>query len=201
MITLGIIALTVVLSLFCFSNRESFDRLTLAPYEMQQDKSQLYRLVSHAFIHADAGHLLFNMITLFFFGSEVEKGILSPAEFVVFYLMAILFSSLPSYEKNKNNPQYAAVGASGAVSAIMFVMVLFQPWSVIYLKFIIPIYFILFAFGYLGYSYYQSKKGDSNIGHDAHLYGALFGLAYMLVIHPGSLRTFLDRIVEAPFLN
>jgi membrane associated rhomboid family serine protease len=141
------------------------------------------------------------MLTLFFFGSEVEKGILSPAEFIVFYLMAILFSSLPSYQKNKANPQYIAVGASGAVSAIMFVMVLFQPWSVIYLKFIIPIYFILFAFGYLAYSYYQGKKGNSNIGHDAHLYGALFGLAYMLVVHPGSLRLFLDRIVEVPFLK
>jgi membrane associated rhomboid family serine protease len=201
LITLGIIALTVVLSLFCFSNRESFDRLTLAPHLIRQNKSQAYRLVSHAFIHADTGHLLFNMLTLFFFGSEVEKGILSPAEFIVFYLMAILFSSLPSYQKNKANPQYIAVGASGAVSAIMFVMVLFQPWSVIYLKFIIPIYFILFAFGYLAYSYYQGKKGNSNIGHDAHLYGALFGLAYMLVVHPGSLRLFLDRIVEVPFLK
>jgi membrane associated rhomboid family serine protease len=167
---------------------------------MAKDKTQMYRFVSHAFIHGDAGHLIFNMLTLFFFGREVENGILSPVEYIVFYLLAILFASLPSYQQNKDNPNYSAVGASGAISAVMFVLVLFSPWSVIYIKFIIPVYFILFAVGYLGYSYYQSKNSTGNVAHDVHLWGALFGVAYMFIFHPSSLRTFLDQISNAPFL-
>ncbi len=200
MITLGIIAVTVILSVYCFSNNQGFDKLSLLPQKMQQESSQKYRLISHAFIHADIGHLFFNMLTLFFFGREVENRILSPAEFIVFYIMAIVFSCLPTYQQHKENPGYSAVGASGAVSAVMFVLVLFQPWSVIYLKFIIPIYFILFAVGYLGYSYYQSKKNEGNIAHDVHLWGALFGIAYMFIVHPSSFRTFLNQIAHAPFL-
>jgi membrane associated rhomboid family serine protease len=191
----------VVLSLYCLSNRDAFDKLCLVPEKINNDPSQRYRLISHAFIHADLGHLLFNMLTLYFFGTELEGGILSEGEYVIFYLVAILLSSLPSYQQHKHNPDYVAVGASGAVSAVMFALVLFSPWSVIYIKFIIPIYFILFAVGYLGYSYYQSKNNQSNIAHDVHMWGALFGLAYMLIVHPSSLRTFLDQMSNAPFLN
>lgn len=160
----------------------------------------MYRLVSHAFIHADIGHLIFNMLTLFFFGREVENRILSSTELMIFYLLAILSSALPAYQKNKINAHYKAVRASGAVSAVMFVLVLFQPWSVIYIKFIIPIYFILFAVGYIMYSYYQSLRSNDNIAHDVHLWGAMFAIAYMFLIHPSSLSTFLNAIVNAPFL-
>lgn len=200
MITLGIIGLSIVLSLFCFSNKEGFDKLTLVPEKMARDNRQMYRFISHAFIHGDAAHLIFNVLTLYFFGREVENGILSPVEYIVFYLLAIVFASLPSYQQNKNNPNYRAVGASGAISAVMFVLVLFSPWSVIYIKFIIPVYFIIFACGYLAYSYYQSKNSDSNIAHDVHLWGGLFGIAYMFIFHPYSLRTFLDQIINAPFM-
>lgn len=200
MITYAIIGLNVALSLFCLSNKEAFDRLSLIPAKIKSDPGQRYRLISHAFIHADLGHLFFNMLTLFFFGTELERTVFSETEYVIFYLLAILFSSLPSYQEHKNNPDYVAVGASGAVSAVMFALVLLSPWSVIYIKFIIPVYFILFAAGYLVYSYYQSKRGEGNIAHDVHMWGALFGLAYMLIVHPDSLRTFLDKLEAAPFL-
>lgn len=200
MITFGIIGLSVILSLFCFSNKEGFDKLSFVPEKMAKDNSQMYRFVSHAFIHADAGHLLFNMLTLYFFGRELEDGILSPMEYIIFYLLAIVFSSLPSYQENKNNSGYSAVGASGAVSAIMFALVLFSPWSVIYIKFIIPVYFILFACGYLAYSYYQSKQKIDRVAHDVHFWGALFGISYILISHPSSLRIFLNQITNAPFL-
>jgi membrane associated rhomboid family serine protease len=201
LITVGLIATNVILSFFCFSNKEGFDRLCFVPEKISKDRSQIYRFVSHAFIHADVGHLAFNMITLYFFGREVEGGILSPLEFVLFYLAAIVFSCLPSFQKNKHNPDYVAVGASGAVSAVMFILVLYAPWSVIYLKFIIPVYFILFAVGYLAYSSYQSKHGNDNVAHDVHLWRALFGIAYMLLLHPNSLRTFIDRFMDAPFFS
>lgn len=200
MITIGIITLNVILSLFCFSNKGAFDKLSFVPQQMAKDSTQSYRFLSHAFIHADVGHLLFNMLTLYFFGSELENGVLSPLEYILFYLASIVFSSLPSYQKNRDNPDYTAVGASGAVSAVMFSLVLFSPWSVIYLKFVIPIYFVLFACGYLAYSYYQSKNSQDNIAHDVHLWGALFGIAYMLIVHPASLRIFLDQITNPPFL-
>jgi membrane associated rhomboid family serine protease len=110
-------------------------------------------------------------------------------------------ASLPAFQKNKLNSSYVSVGASGAISAIMFVLVLYSPWSVIYLKFIIPIYYILFAVGYLAYCTYQSKHATDNVAHDVHLWGALFGLSYMLIVHPESLSIFLTKITDVPFLK
>lgn len=198
--TLPIIVFTCVLSIFCFSNENTFEKLTLVPYLIAHQANQAYRLISHAFIHANLGHLAFNMLTLFFFGRELEK-ILLPVEYLAFYLCALLLSSLPSYQTHRSDPDYRAVGASGAVSAVMFALVLYAPWSVIYLKFIIPIYFIIFALGYLAYSYYQSSRSNDGIAHDVHLWGALFGMAYMLIFHPSSLRVFLDQLLNPPFLN
>jgi membrane associated rhomboid family serine protease len=167
---------------------------------MVGNNNQMFRFLSHAFVHGDIGHLAFNMITLYFFGSGIEGNILSGPEFLLFYIAAIIFASLPAYQKNKNNSSYTAVGASGAVSAVMFVTVLYQPWAVVYIKFIIPIYFILFAVGYLIYSTYQSKHGKDNVAHDVHLWGALFGIAYMLLLHPDCLRIFLNQVMKPPFL-
>ncbi|MBK7689837.1 MAG: rhomboid family intramembrane serine protease [Bacteroidetes bacterium] len=200
MITYIIIGITILVSLICFSNSETFEKLLLSPYSIHRNQKERFRLLSHGFVHADIGHLAFNMITLYFFGREIEQSIMSPTEYVLFYVSAVIFAGLPSYKKNIDNPEYKAVGASGAVSAVMFILVLYSPWSVIYLKFIIPIYFILFAAGYLLYSSYQSKHGKDNIAHDVHLWGALYGLAFTLIFHPESLRIFLDQIQNAPFL-
>lgn len=201
MVTFIIIGLNVVVSLLCFSNKELFDKFLFSPYRIQRNPDERFRFLSHGFVHADIGHLAFNMITLYFFGREVEQSIMSSTEYILFYLTAIVFSSLPSYRKNVDNEDYKGVGASGAVSAVMFVLVLYSPWSIIYLKFFIPLYFIMFAAGYLAYSTYQSKFGKDNIAHDVHLWGALYGLAFTLIFHPESLRIFLDQIQEVPFLN
>jgi membrane associated rhomboid family serine protease len=168
---------------------------------MHELKSEYFRFISHMFVHADIGHLAFNMITMYFFGSEVERVFGSTTEFVIFYLLAGAMASLPAFQKNKLNSSYVSVGASGAISAIMFVLVLYSPWSVIYLKFIIPIYYILFAVGYLAYCTYQSKHATDNVAHDVHLWGALFGLSYMLIVHPESLSIFLTKITDVPFLK
>jgi membrane associated rhomboid family serine protease len=197
-ITIGI---TALISFLCFTNHELFNKLSFIPSIMKGKAAEYYRFLSHMFIHADLGHLAFNMITLFFFGPEVERVFQSNTEFIIFYLSAGILASLPSFQKQKNNPSYVGIGASGAISALMFVLVLYAPWSVIYIKFIIPVYYILFAVGYLIYCTYQMKHAKDNIAHDIHLWGALFGIAYMLVFHPSCISIFLEKIQEAPFLK
>ncbi len=200
MITIGIIIVTCITSLLCFNNEEAFNKLCLHPYVMYRRKGELFRFVTVGFVHADLGHLLFNMLTLWFFGKTMEGSVFSEVQYLFFYISALALSSVNDYVDQKNNPNYRSCGASGAVSAVLFSLVLYEPWGVVYLKFIIPIYFVLFAVFYIGYSYYMSKKGNDNIGHGAHLWGALYGIAYTLILKPESLSIFLDSIKRPPFL-
>lgn len=199
MITILIIALTAVISFSAFNNYGLMERLKFSPYIIHHDRKQWYRFITVGLVHADFTHLLVNMLTLYFFGSVLEK-IFSPIQYVLFYITALMFSGVPSFEKHKNHSYYNAVGASGAVSAILFSLVLYAPWSTIYLHFFIPIYFILYAVAYLIYSYYMGKRGYDNIGHDAHLYGAIYGIIFTLVTHPESFRIFISQIAHPPFL-
>lgn len=199
MVTYIIIGFTAILSIVGFSNHDTLLRLSYIPFRIDKEK-EWYRFISHAFVHNDVGHLLFNMLTLFFFGREVERLFTSSTEFILFYLSAVLLAVLPSYNKHKNNEEYVAVGASGAVAAVMFVLVLYAPWEIIYLKFFIPLYYILFAVGYLLYCTYQSRHAKDNVAHDVHLWGSLYGLAYTLLIHPESWSIFIEKIKHPPFL-
>jgi len=184
-----------------FKNHDIFEKFCFTPYQMHQKKGDYFRFISSGFIHGDFAHLLFNMLTLYFFGKVLEEHIFSQTQYVLFYFSALFFSGLNTYIKQKNNPDYRACGASGAVSAIIFSMVLFQPWSIVYLKFFIPIYFILFAIAYLVYSYYMSNKDASKIAHDVHLWGALYGIAFTLILRPESLSIFKEQIQHVPFLK
>jgi membrane associated rhomboid family serine protease len=166
---------------------------------MHREKGSYIRFISSGFVHADFGHLLLNMLTLWFFGSALEQSVFSEIQFILFYFSALVLSSLPEFQKQKNNREYKACGASGAVSAVLFSLVLFQPWGVVYIKFIIPVYFILFAVFYLLYSWYKSRKQDDNIAHGVHLWGALYGLAFTLLVLPESLHLFLNSVLHPPF--
>ena len=201
MITIGIIIITSLISLLAFSNTEVFEKLCLHPHLMHRDKTQYYRMFTVAFVHANFGHLLFNMLTLFFFGSALEGKVFSELQFLLLYLSAIVLSVVDEYARQKDNPEYKACGASGAVVAVMFALVMFAPWGVVYIKFIIPVYFILFAVGYLIYSYYMNGRGNDYIAHGIHLWGALYGIAFTLLVKPESLSLFLDAIKHPPFLN
>lgn len=201
MITIGIIVVTAIVSFAAFKNEELFNKLCLYPYEMHRTKGQLFRFVSVGFVHADAGHLILNMLTLFFFGKELEGTVFSETQYLLFYMSALVLSCLQTYAKQKNNENYKACGASGAVSAVLFALVLYAPWGVVYIKFIIPVYFILYAVGYLIYSYYMSKRMGDNVAHDVHIAGALYGIAFTLITKPESLRVFLNQIQDVPFLN
>jgi membrane associated rhomboid family serine protease len=201
MLTISIVTLTCLISIPAFTRTDLFEKLCLYPYLMHRDKKQWFRMVSVGFVHADFMHLLFNMLTLYFFGSVLEQKIFGEVQFLLFYFSALVLSCADEYVKQKDNPAYRACGASGAVAAIMFSLVLFQPWGVVYLKFIIPVYFILFAIGYLIYSWYMDRRGGQLIGHGIHLWGALYGIAFTLLTKPISLSVFVYEVMHPPFLK
>lgn len=205
MITLITILVTVLISATAFNNSHFFEKMLLSPYRVFRQK-EYYRIVSHGFVHADWMHLLVNMFVLYSFGNALNSWfnqlalfgyISSPIlHFFIIYLGGIVISSLSSTIKNKNNYYYKSVGASGAVSAVVFATIFFEPWQSLYLFAILPIPGILFGVAYLWYSHYMSKKGGDNINHDAHFFGAIFGLIYPILINPSLLGHFINQLIS-----
>lgn len=196
--------ITVGVSLLAFQNRDIMNKLILYPYVMVRE-NQWYRIITHAFIHADWAHLLFNMIALWSFGNFVysQIGLFAGAEsasihFYIMYFGAIIFSSIADVIRQKDNPHYLSLGASGGVSAIIFCAILFDPWSPVIILFI-PCPGIIFALIYVIYSSYMGKKGGDNINHHAHMYGAVFGLLYPLFINPEIYSTFIYNLLHPDF--
>ncbi|MCC4586913.1 rhomboid family intramembrane serine protease [Xanthomonas melonis] len=201
MITLILIAINGIVSWMAFNNRRLNDRLILWPPAVDKYK-QYDRLVTYGFIHADLGHLVFNMITLFFFGRVIERVMLqvtgSVLTYPLFYLAALVVSILPSYLKNQKNPNYLSLGASGAVSAVLFAFILLQPWTIILVLFI-PAPAIIYAVFYVGYSLWMDRRGGDRINHSAHLAGAAFGVMFMLIMAPEVWQIFLQQLVNPRF--
>ncbi|UKE52218.1 rhomboid family intramembrane serine protease [Xanthomonas translucens] len=202
-VNLILIVLTVLVSWAAFNNRKLLDRLILWPPAIDRHK-QYDRLLTHGFIHADFPHLLFNMVTLYFFGGPIERLMErltgSLLTYPLFYLAALVVAILPSYLKNQNNPNYFSLGASGAVSAVLFAYILLAPWTGIYFFFIpIPIPAILYALFYVGYSIWMDRRGGDNINHSAHLAGAAFGVMFLLIMEPSVLQHFLDELAQPRF--
>ncbi|AWH44106.1 MULTISPECIES: rhomboid family intramembrane serine protease [Stenotrophomonas] len=200
-VNLLLIAITAVLSWMAFNNRKLADRLILWPPAVDRHR-QYDRLITYGFIHADWSHLIFNMITLFFFGGQIEKVMLaltgSWLTYPAFYLGALLVSILPSYLKNQKNPNYLSLGASGAVSAVLFAFILLSPWTII-LVFFIPAPAIIYAVFYVGYSIWMDKRGGDRINHSAHLAGAAFGVIFMLAMQPAIFSHFLAQLSNPTF--
>ncbi|HYG37981.1 MAG TPA: rhomboid family intramembrane serine protease [Cytophagales bacterium] len=199
MITYIIIGLNVIASFYAWNNQEVYHRWMLNPYQVQK-KQQYFRFITSGFIHFDYMHLFFNMLTLYFFGAIVESifesiyGNIGLFLYVVMYLAGIVVSDIPSYLKHRNDYNYNSLGASGAVSAVMFSFILFYPLNELYLFFAIPIKAVLFAVLYLIYSYYRGKQMGDNINHDAHLVGALFGIVFTIGIYPNVVIIFLREL-------
>ena len=195
-----IIAVTAVISIMAWNNYGLMNRWIMNPYEVV-NRRQYYRLITSGFLHADWGHLIFNMISLYFFGGFIEQlfglmfGAKGPLYLIGFYLIAIGVSDIPTLIKHRNDYNYNSLGASGGVSAILFATILFRPLTPISL-FFIPIGIPGFLFGalYLAYSYYEARRGLSAINHDAHFYGALFGVVFMILVYPPVLPRFFEQI-------
>jgi membrane associated rhomboid family serine protease len=201
-ITLVLIVVTGLVSWMAFNNPKLLERLILWPPAIDRRK-QYDRLVTHGFIHADFGHLLFNMITLYFFGSQIERLFLPYIGwigFVLFYLSAIVVAILPTYLRHRHDAQYRSLGASGAVSAVLFAFILVDPWSKIYI-FLIPIGIpaVLFGALYIGYSIWMDKRGGDNVNHSAHLWGAGYGVLFTLIMEPRVFGSFLQRLTDPSF--
>ncbi|MEO6732923.1 MAG: rhomboid family intramembrane serine protease [Ferruginibacter sp.] len=184
-ITFSLIAVNVIISLIGFSNASFVDKTIMWPYQMKRE-NQYYRFITSGFIHADFIHLFFNMFSFYFFGSAIEHyfsqyGLGGNVSYLLLYFLGVVIADIPSYLKHQDNYRYKALGASGAVSAVIFACILFNPWGTILLYFI-PMPFIVFAFVYLGYCIYMSKKDIGHVNHDAHLWGSLFGLVFTAVL-------------------
>ena len=198
--TLLLIGVTVALSWYCFERPRLLDRLLLWPPAVQRLR-QYDRFVSHGFVHADWQHLLFNMITLYFFGRAVEgvfTDLIGQAGFVLFYLSAILVAILPTYLRHRHDSRYRSLGASGAVSAVLFAYVLLAPWSLIFV-FVLPVPAILYAVFYVGYSIWMDRQGTDNVNHSAHLWGAGYGLLFTLMMEPRVWNHFLTQLLNPSF--
>jgi membrane associated rhomboid family serine protease len=200
MLTTILVAITCIISFIAFSNESLRSKLIFYPYEIKEN-NQWYRFFAGGFIHADSTHLIFNMISLYSIGTIVERqfvsefGEIGRALYVGMYLAAIPLSSLFDYYKHRDNINYRALGASGAVSAVIYSGVLFFPWSKIIIFFAIPMWFWLFGILYLGFSAYMAKRGGDNVGHYAHFFGGIIGFVFPIVMKPELAIQFYNTII------
>src|SRR5688572_3518010 len=187
-ITLIIVIITTIVSIGAFSNQKIMEDLIFYPPAVSKHK-QWYRFFSCGLIHADWGHLIFNMLALYLFGRTVEVQFAEIFQdkgkplYLLMYIVALAVSILPTYFKNRNNYEYRSLGASGAVSAVVFAGLMIAPHVEVGF-FLIPPFIPGFVFGplYLIISAYLDRKGGSNINHSAHIWGALFGVAFMFIL-------------------
>ncbi|MGZ3752690.1 MAG: rhomboid family intramembrane serine protease [Mucilaginibacter sp.] len=190
-----IFAITILVSLIAFYNENILVRFMLHPYSVSRGK-RLYGLITSGFIHKDWMHLIFNMLSYYFFAFQLEVR-LGHWQFGLLYMLSLILSDLPSVAKHKEDYGYHSLGASGAVSAVIFGAILFDPLNPIYIMLIpIPIYGVVFAVLYLVYCNYASKHARDNVNHDAHLFGALSGLMITIILHHQVLPEFIQIITE-----
>lgn len=199
-LTLIIIIVTGIVSYMALNDGNLKFKLIHNPYNVSH-KNEYYRLLTSGFIHADLMHLILNMFTLYFFGSNIENefneyfGNNGPVYFIILYLSGIILSSIPDTIINKNNAYYNSLGASGGVSSIVFASIIISPLSEIMIMPIpIPIKAYVYAVLFVAYSIYMEKRQGDNVNHMAHLWGALWGVGFMVMMIPGSFTDFIDQI-------
>jgi membrane associated rhomboid family serine protease len=185
-VTIAIIALNVIVSFKGFSDLSFFNKNKFQISAIQQGEK--HRMLTSGFLHADQMHLLFNMLTLYFFADAVINQV-GQVYFIIIYFGSLIAGSLIAVSFHKKEPFYSAVGASGAVSGILYAAILLNPGMTLLFYFAIPIPGWIFAIGYLVYSVYGMKKQLGNIGHSAHLGGAIGGYALTLLLHPSVIST------------
>jgi membrane associated rhomboid family serine protease len=189
----AIMILTIGISLLgMYQLPDIINRFLFRPYFFLRER-QYATMIMSGFIHADMTHLMFNMITFYFFALPLER-FLGTSRFVVLYFVGLVVSHTCSWFKERRNPQYASLGASGAISAVLFAFIVYFP-STMLLVFFIPMPALLFALLYVGYSWWASKNASDNINHDAHLCGALSGWGFVAATDPGAFSRMLSMLL------
>jgi len=192
----GILALIVAVSgLGLLGMPRIIERNLLRPYRVVHQR-EYGPIVTCGFVHGNFAHLFFNSLTLYFFGPALEATIGTP-RFVALYLIGLVLSSLGTVYKHRNNPDYASLGASGAILSVLFAYIVYYPLNKIYLYFAIGIPAVLFAFGYLAYSWWASKNMRGRVNHDAHLDGALTGLIFVGLTDFDAWSRAFQRVTDA----
>ncbi len=201
-ITLIIIIVTAIISIFAFRSQRVMDDLIFYPAAITEN-NQYYRFITYGFIHADLSHLFFNMYAFFLFGGACEDSFVNifgnygKTFYLLMYFLALIACVIPDFNKHKANAGYRSLGASGAVSAVVFAYIMFQPLQGIGLLFI-PIFIPGFLFGilFLIVSYFLGKKEGSRINHSAHIWGAIFGVIFLIIFsHFFSSYPLLDNFI------
>lgn len=202
MITLILIGLTVLVSVSAFSNHQLFTRFLFNAPAIR--RGEWHRMLTHALIHADWGHLAVNMFSMYMFGMLVEDVFVEVFDttkgltlYVVLYVTGIVASSLPSLEKHKNNYHYNSVGASGAVSAVVFSAILLHPSMKLSLLILpIPIPAPIFGLLYLAYCWYAARNAQDHVAHDVHYWGSIYGLLFTGLLLPETLPGLLNEVIS-----
>lgn len=192
-VTLFFLVLNVAIGAYTLlANPALIDQWAFKPFRVFR-KREWSRWLTAGFVHVGFAHLLFNMVTLYFFGPVVET-ILGSGRFLIVYVGSELAANALTYLKYRNAPQYSAVGASGAISGVLFAFCLFQPFAMLGVMFIIPMPAIVFAVLYVVLSIYASRREVGRVAHEAHLGGALGGLALTILLYPAAVTIFLDQL-------
>ncbi len=197
-VVLALIGLTVAVSMLAWRDPRLLERLSYEPLAV--GRGEVWRLLTHGFVHADGQHLAFNMITLFFFGAAMESILterIGALGFAGFYLAGIGIAILPTHLRHRGDTRYRGLGASGGVAAVLFSYILLQPWSLLFV-FFVPVPAILFAGAYMAYSIWAQQQARDSINHSAHLWGAAWGVCFMALLEPAVIPAFLTRISEIP---
>jgi len=203
-ITTIIVIITVAVSLLAFRKEGLFERFDLRPPAVVHHR-EYYRIFTHAFLHADYIHLAINMLVLYSFGTGVEdifmeleaQGVIFSGTFfyLLLYVSSIALSSLTTITRHRNNEAYSAVGASGAVSAVVFTFIFFAPLQKIYFYMVLPIPGIIFGILYLVYSSYMNRRDSDHINHAAHFWGAVVGFLYPILLEPSLINVFINNLI------
>ncbi|MEL6443859.1 MAG: rhomboid family intramembrane serine protease [Bacteroidota bacterium] len=194
-VTLFLLIVNVLIGVYTSSADPSLvGRMAFRPAQVLRDR-EWYRFITAGFLHVGIAHLAFNMVTLFFFGPVVE-GILGPVRFALLYIGSDVAANALTMARHRKNPTYSAVGASGAISGVVFSYCLFDPFGLLYIFLAIPMPAILFAVLYVVFSVQASRQGGGRIAHEAHLGGAIGGLALTILLYPAALSFFVAQVLD-----
>ncbi|MCX2494326.1 rhomboid family intramembrane serine protease [Pedobacter sp. PF22-3] len=185
-----IFVFTIITSLYAFYDHSIYGKFMLHPFSVSKGQN-IYTLITSGLVHADWMHLFFNMFTFYAFAFALES-MMGSWRFGLLYFLGLVLSDLPTVIKHKDNFNYNSLGASGAISAVLFSYILYNPMSKIYIMFIpIGIPAVVFGIIYLVYCAYASRNSRDHINHDAHFFGALTGLIFTIIFVPGILQNFI----------